>query len=740
VGGSFVRLVGLGLWTGVVCLGGAAPVAGQLGPPTGLMIELLGEPEQVLINRQQPRLGWIVSDPRRAARQTAWQVQLERLDGGALVWDSGQVVSSDSVSVPYAGPPLAASTSYRWRVMIWDRDGRESPWSDWQTFHMATQVWSSYQPLVWEGSLGAFINRPGLVEHREPPLRVERLAEGGWFLDFGRSAFGNLEIDWPEPPADVELVVSLGEKLLGPQRLDPEPPGSVRFQRHSVVFDPERRIHTLPLTWTPPGWMKEGYLSLPPELGQVIPFRYAVLERLPDGLDLARVRRRWLATPFDTEAASFRSSRPGVDQIWELCRYTVEATTFLGLYVDGERERKPYEADAFINQLAHYNVDRSYAVARQTHEYLLQRPTWPLEWQPHSVMIAWEDYLHTGDRRSLEACYPRLAVKTLVGLAREDGLIDITRQTPELLEALSLNEPMKTLIDWPPGERDGHKIKSVDAVANAFHYRALVLMQQIAQELGMADEALKWGEWSARVKQRYQEVFFDPVSGLYRDGEGVDHSSLHANLFPLAFDLVPNDLQRPVLDWLESRGMAGSVYAAHYLLEVLFRYGRPQAAIELIDSRELRSWHNMLAQGASMTMEAWDQRFKTNQDWNHPWATGPAAAVGRWLVGVQPLEPGYERIRIAPQPGELEFFEARVPTIRGPVDVRWQQQPQQVLLGIVVPANCTGQLELPVAAGEQLAEGGEPVKTRPGIRWLEPEGGRVRLELEPGRYEFAFPR
>lgn len=738
--GSYGWVVGFGLSLVGLCVGAIAPAAAQPGPPSGLMIELLAEPQLTLINRQQPRLGWIVNDPRRSARQTAWRVQLERLEAGELVWDSGQVASGDSVSVPYAGPPLEPSTSYRWRVMTWDLDGQHSEWSLWQTFHMAAELFSSYQLLTWEGSRGDFINRPALVEHRQPPTLADKLEDGTWFFDFGRSAFGNFEVEWADPPKDLELVVGLGEKLSTPRRLDPEPPGSVRFQKHRIVLDADRRIHTPSLTWTPPGWMKEGYLSLPAELGEVIPFRYAVLEGAPESFSPDQVRRRWLAVPFDNDAAAFRSARPGVDQIWELCRYTIEATTFLGLYVDGERERKPYEADAFINQLAHYNVDRSYAIARQTHEYLLQRPTWPLEWQPHSVMIGWEDYLHTGDRRSLAACYPRLTVKTLIGLAREDGLIDITRQTPELLEALSLKEPLKTLIDWPPGERDGHQIKAVDAVANAFHYRSLVLMQSIAEALEMSDESQWWKELAERVKVRYHEVFFDPSTGLYRDGEGADHNSLHANLFPLAFDLVPADCQRPVLDWLESRGMACSVYAAHYLLEVFFRYGRPQAAIELIDSRELRSWHNMLAQGATMTMEAWDQRFKTNQDWNHPWATGPAATIGRWLVGVQPIEPGYRRIRIAPQPGELEFFEARVPTIRGPVDVLWQQQPQQMLLGIVLPANCTGQLELPAAAGKQLAEGGEPAKTRPGIRWLEPKGGRVRLELEPGRYEFTFPQ
>lgn len=35
----------------------------------------------------------------------------------------------------------------------------------------------------------------------------------------------------------------------------------------------------------------------------------------------------------------------------------------------------PYEGDAYINQLSHDGVDREYALARYTHEYLIQNPT-----------------------------------------------------------------------------------------------------------------------------------------------------------------------------------------------------------------------------------------------------------------------------------------------------------------------------------------------------------------------------
>ncbi len=726
---------------GLMLLGnllGAAEDPGAPQPPSGLMIELLRHPQQTQIDRAEPRFGWLVNGGRPGTRQSAWRVVVHSSDKERTVWDSGKVEDSRSVAVPYGGSPLAPQSSYRWQVMTWDAAGRPSSWSEPQTFHTADRVAANYELASDDWSNVDFTNRPTLVQHLQEPVEVIAIGTNAWFFDFGRAAFGNLIIDWPQPP-EGQMIVSLGEKLAAPATLDPSPPGSVRYQRHPVKLEAEQRWHQPGLTWTPPGWMKDGFFSPPSEVGQVIPFRYAVVEDAVAGFRPDMVRRRWWAVPFDEQAARFQSSRPGLDQIWELCRYTLQATSFLGVYVDGERERKPYEGDAYINQLAHYNVDRSYALARHTHEYLLQRPTWPLEWQMHSVMIAWEDYLHTGDARSLQACYDRLVVKTLIDLAREDGLIDASRETPELLAALNLTQSLRTVIDWPPGERDGHQITAVDAVANAFHYRALVLMHKIALALDRPDDARRWQQRAQRVSDRYQQVFFDAESGRYRDGEAVDHSSLHANLFPLAFGLVPEANQGPILDWVQSRGMAGSVYAAHHLLEVLFKYGRPQAAIELIDSRGTRSWHNMIQQGATMTMEAWDQRYKPNQDWNHAWATGPAAAVGRRLVGVRPLEPGYRRMVIAPQPADLDFFDARVPTIRGPVQMRWQRSEDSAELQLTLPANTTAELLLPVRSLDQVSLGGQPWSESPDLHRLERTGQPDALELEGGVYRFQFP-
>jgi alpha-L-rhamnosidase len=126
---------------------------------------------------------------------------------------------------------------------------------------------------------------------------------------------------------------------------------------------------------------------------------------------------------FEEETSSFSSSDTILNQVWEMCKYTQKATTFAGVYVDGDRERIPYEADAYLNQLSHYSVDNEYAIARRTIEYFMEKPTWPTEWQLHVALMFYQDYMYTGNTELIEKYYEPLKHKTLMELEVEEGLI-----------------------------------------------------------------------------------------------------------------------------------------------------------------------------------------------------------------------------------------------------------------------------------------------------------------------------
>ena len=99
-------------------------------------------------------------------------------------------------------------------------------------------------------------------------------------------------------------------------------------------------------------------------------------------------------------------------------------------------------------------------------------------------------------------------------------------------------------------------------------------MAEFATLLGKTEEAMNFELNAIKVKKAINEKLFDKTTGAYVDGEGTTHSSLHANMMPLAFGIVPEDRKQSVLDFIKSRGMACSVYGAQYLMDALYGYQR----------------------------------------------------------------------------------------------------------------------------------------------------------------------
>jgi alpha-L-rhamnosidase len=86
------------------------------------------------IDVTEPRLSWEMHDPRRGAKQTAYQVLVagspEKLAAheGDL-WDSGKVPGDQSTQIVYAGKPLLSHMHCHWKVRLWDAEGHPTPYS-----------------------------------------------------------------------------------------------------------------------------------------------------------------------------------------------------------------------------------------------------------------------------------------------------------------------------------------------------------------------------------------------------------------------------------------------------------------------------------------------------------------------------------------------------------------------------------------------------------------------------------
>jgi alpha-L-rhamnosidase len=135
------------------------PPAGPRIRPTHLRVEHLSAALGIDTNR--PRFSWWLPDGART--QLAYRM---RADNG---WDTGQVESTDSILVEYAGAPLRSAERVTWRVKVWT-DAGKSEWSDPHVFEMGLlgpDDWSAHWITPREAELPSAGRRPAMLVRGE---------------------------------------------------------------------------------------------------------------------------------------------------------------------------------------------------------------------------------------------------------------------------------------------------------------------------------------------------------------------------------------------------------------------------------------------------------------------------------------------------------------------------------------------------------------------------------------------
>ncbi len=148
------------------------------------------------VDELNPTLSWQLTSQFRTGRQAAYRIlvsensqNLKKNQGE--MWNSGKVNSMQSIHIPYAGKPLESGKVYYWKVMVWDKNGKPSGWSEtgfWQMGLLNKADWQDAKWLSitpWNDSLRVV---PGLhVPHNNPDFGKPHL--GMHALPLFRKAF-----------------------------------------------------------------------------------------------------------------------------------------------------------------------------------------------------------------------------------------------------------------------------------------------------------------------------------------------------------------------------------------------------------------------------------------------------------------------------------------------------------------------------------------------------------------------
>ena len=236
---------------------------------------------------------------------------------------------------------------------------------------------------------------------------------------------------------------------------------------------------------------------------------------------------------------------------------------------------------------------------------------------------------------------------------------------PEHFDYICNHELVRTIVDWPPRERDNCEFAEKPmTITNSFLYAALLAMQELYGEK-------KYGELAEKVRASLHRLL--KKDGIFTDNTDSSHSALHTLAHAIAWGVADEKERTAMMPLIANKGMQCSVYGAQFVLEASYKCNYADHALKLMTRRGERSWLGMIDQGSTISMEAWSNELKPNQDWNHPWGAAPGNIIPRWLCGIRPTAPGFASFIVEPQPGDLEFFRYVHPTAHGKITVEYHK-------------------------------------------------------------------
>jgi alpha-L-rhamnosidase len=245
-------------------------------------------------------------------------------------------------------------------------------------------------------------------------------------------------------------------------------------------------------------------------------------------------------------------------------------------------------------------------------------------------------------------------------------------------------------------------------VATAYLYRSAGQLAEIARVLDRHDDAARYAGLAANVADAWRTEF------LADDGTATpDTQATHARA--LAFGLIPGELRARSADRLVAlirdagTHLTTGFLATPFLLPVLADTGHLDVAYDLLVQDTEPSWLVMVDRGATTVWEEWggvDADGNPHASLNHYSKGAVVSFLHQYIAGLQLLEPGYRRFRVAPRPGGgITWAEATHRCPSGRIRARWDQHGDHVRLQVEVPPGTVAEVVLPSGTTATLPAG-----------------------------------
>jgi alpha-L-rhamnosidase len=561
-----------------------------------------------------------------------------------------------------------------------------------------------------EGKLVAHAAHTDKVMEQLKPVKIEKLENGNYKVDFGVEVSGWVKLHKVKGPAG--------------QKIDIKYHGTTFSGDNSYIFS---------------GRGEETYAAR---------FNWFVFDGVeinnwPGELKPEMITAEVVHT-FVEESADFETSDPLLNTINKIWQRSQTDNMHGGVASDcPHRERSAYTGDgqvACVTVMHNFDARNFYhkwiqdILGAQNVEtgYVPNGAPWQpgcgggVAWGAAMCIMPWEFYLHYGSKDMLTDNYKGMKeyVRYMQTWVDADGIMNSQRigKDGKVLKWFNLG-------DWvAPGN-----LPPDEMVHTFYFWRCADLTAKAAKALGKTDEAKKFETVAEKTRQAFWKRFYDEKKGTYGKAGG--------NILALKIG-VPESQYNKVIQALKADIKANNghldtgIFGTQFFFEVLAENGMNDLAYEAITKKTQPGYGWWVEQGATTTWEQWDG----SNSRNHPMFGGGLVWLYRKLAGMNADEenPGYRLIIFKPQPaGDLTFAKYYNQTVYGKAGIEWDKEEGQISVKITVPVGCKATVYVPLMSRKTVIENGKPVEKTEGIEFLQDKDGYRIFEVQSGQYRFA---
>lgn len=555
--------------------------------------------------------------------------------------------------------------------------------------------WHEVKETFYQGTM---ISSEGerIIEHEHfHPKRILRTTDGSEVLDFGQNIAGYVEFEVNGPEGtEVELIC--GETL----------DENGNFTLKNLNFKKNKKTGCYPQTIK--YILKEGQQRYKPFFS-VQGFRYVKLINWPEPVKAEKFSSIAIYSNME-QTGNFVCSNLKINQLIENSRWSAKGN-FLDIPTDcPTRERAGWTGDIMVYSVpATYQMDTYRFLKKWLKDVILEQgedgriknivpegclPTFmdgAAGWADVIVKLPWILYQFYGKKEILEMAYP--SIQKHISFMEK-------RAKKRKWRNLFKGKHWKWIIDkgfhwgeWlePGSSLPKSALKGLLApdkeTATAYFAWSVNKASEISHILGKEHDALRYEELYKKICEAYQKEFLSE--------KGIKSERQCRYVRPIALELVDEQQKKRLVRKLNQLVIQNHYHigtgflSTPHICSVLSDYGYVNTAYALLENEEAPGWLYEVKKGATTTWENWlgiDEKNKPKNSLNHY----SAGSVIGWLysrvAGIRPLEPGFERILIAPVPGgSLDWVNCSYKSQAGKIISKWNCENGRFHLSVTTP-------------------------------------------------------